>query len=387
MKMKTDYDRIFLSPPDQTGLEEGFLKEVLKSNWIAPVGPQIEQFEAEICEKTGYDYAVALNSATSALHLSLNIHQIGKKDLVICSSLTFCASVNAILYTGADPVFVDSEASSWNMDLDLLETYLNSAPKIPKALIVTHIYGMPIDMVKLDYLSAKFEIVLIHNMAETVGGRFNNKKPGCYTGSGVVSFNGNKLITTGGGGAFLTNEKKQYEEVLYLSNQAKSNEDHYHHETVGYNYRLSNVLAAIGLAQMTQFDAKVIRKRQIYNNYKVAFSAIKGITYQEETQGSISDRWLSCILIDEEVYKKSTSEIIELFEAQNIEVRRTWKPMHLQPAYENYSCIGGEVSENIFNKGICLPSGTGMTNESQNRVIETLMSVLKKAPSTLQVSL
>ena len=384
--MKTDYGRIYLSPPDQTGLEENYLKEVLKSNWIAPVGPQIEQFEAEICKKTGYDYAVALNSATSALHLSLNIHQICKGDQVICSTLTFCASVNAILYTGAEPVFVDSEAISWNMDLELLEGYLNSTSEIPKAIIVTHIYGMPIDMVRLDYLSAKFGIVLIHNMAETVGGRFNDKKPGCYTGNGVVSFNGNKLITTGGGGAFLTNEKQHYEEVLYLANQAKSNEDHYHHEKVGYNYRLSNVLAAIGLAQMTQFEAKVIRKRKIYDNYKVAFSAKEGITFQEETTGTISDRWLSCILIDEEVYKKSTSEIIELFEAQNIEARRAWKPMHLQPAYKSHSCIGGKVSESIFKKGICLPSGTGLTNEAQNRVIETLMNVLKKAPNTHQVS-
>ena len=375
--MKKNNKRIYLSPPDQTGLEEANLKEVLSSNWIAPVGPQIEFFEIEIAKKTGYKYALALNSATSALHLSLLAHDIGKGDKVLCSSLTFCASANAIIYTNAEPVFIDSEATSWNMNLDVLEAYLSTTDDRPKALIITHIYGMPIDMVRMDNLSRTYGFVLVHNMAEAFGAKFMNKSAGNYSGSGVVSFNGNKLITTGGGGAFLTNDLAQYEKALYLANQAKSEQKYYLHETVGYNYRLSNVLAALGLAQIAYLESKIIRKRKVYETYKKAFEFIPGITFQEEIEGAESDRWLSCILIDDKVFDISTSEIVTCFESENIEVRRTWNPMHLQPAYSKYQYIGGKVSEEIFEKGICLPSGCGMTDQEQARVIEILLNTLK----------
>ncbi len=375
MESKPSKDRIYLSPPDLTGTEGKMLQEILASNWIAPFGPHLEQFEQLICQYTGYKYAVALNSATSALHLALLSHNVGVNDVVICSTLTFCAAPNSILYTGAKPVFIDSEVGSWNIDVNLLEQYLKQCKSIPKAIIVTHIYGMPADIQSIEALAEQYGFAIIHDLAESIGAKYQGKKLGKFSGCGIYSFNGNKLITTGGGGAFATNDKSQAEQILYLSTQAKSKGMSYHHEAVGYNYRMSNVLAGIGIAQFSELEHKIDKKRQIFDRYYEAFSGYSFIAFQEEKENYFSDRWLTCLLVNQGNSNLKVVEIIAALEKENIESRPTWKPMHLQPIYQQYEFIGGMVSENIYNNGICLASGTSLSEDDQDRIITILKAI------------
>lgn len=370
--------RIYLSPPDLTGEEYGHISDILDSNWIAPVGPHLTDFENQIAKFTGFKYALAVNSGTSAIHLALLCHDVKPGDMVVSSTLTFCGAVNPILYLGAKPILVDSSLDDWNIDIRLLEDSIRNADKKPKAILITHLFGMPSDFEIIESIGAKYDIPVIHDMAEALGCRLGEKKPGKVSNAAIVSFNGNKLITTSGGGALLTNNIKHYEKGLLLSTQAKTHGTSYNHAELGYNYRMSNVLAGLGLGQFTAIDNKIDKKRGIFERYKEGLGAVEGITFQKENQGLFSDRWLSAIYFDPQVFGFSpVAEIIAALEEHNIESRHIWKPMHMQPLYKGYPVLGGSVAESLFEYGLCLPSGTGLSNADQDRVIGIVLNTLK----------
>jgi len=367
-------DRIYLSPPHQSGNELEAFRQVLDSNWLAPVGPDLIRFEQEICKATGFKYAVATSSGTAALHLGLKVLGVGNGHDVLTSTLTFVGAVNPIIYQGASPIFVDSDNDSWNIDASLIEEYLIQSNKKVKAILPTHLYGMPADVLKLEEISRKFDVPVLHDMAECLAGKVNGKRIGACAQRGVLSFNGNKLITTSGGGAFVTNHKEEAERVLYLATQAKSNTMGYHHESIGYNYRMSNVLAALGVEQINTLKERLESKKRIFNTYKSAFSTL-GCEFQKEPKGIESDHWLTCILFEPEL-KMDLEEVVRQMNEQNIEVRPLWKPMHLQPIFKNKLLLSGQVSDRLYQNGLCLPSGSGLTADQQLYVIDSIKSVV-----------
>jgi len=371
-------EKIYLSPPDLTGKEQHFVEEVFASNWVAPVGPHLDRFEEKIAAHTGFKYALALNSGTSAIHLSLLCHGIGKDDIVISSSLTFCGAVNPILYVGAEPVFVDSSFDDWNIDVALLERSIEASRKKPKAIIVTSLFGMPAKFDSIKKIGQTHGILVIHDLAEAFGCQFNGQKPGEILDSAIVSFNGNKIITTSAGGAMLTNNVEHYQRGLYLSTQSKAPGTSYTHKELGYNYRMSNVLAGLGLGQYTVINDKIEKKRKNFDYYKQHLDSIKGIEFQNEMSDSFSDRWLTAIFFDPNHFDTSpVSKIVENLAEENIESRFIWKPMHLQPLYKDYKVYGGNVSESLFENGLCLPSGTSLKLADQDRIIEIVINTLK----------
>jgi pyridoxal phosphate-dependent aminotransferase EpsN len=371
-------ERIYLSPPELTGNESAWINDILMSNWIAPVGPHLGQFEEKISRFTGFKYALAVNSGTSAIHLALLCHNIKRDDFVLSSSLTFCGAVNPILYVGAKPILIDSNFNDWNIDPSLLIEGIESAPKKPKAILITHLFGMPADFEQVENIGKRYGIPVIHDLAEAIGCQVNNQKPGTYVDSAIVSFNGNKLITTSAGGALLTNNLAHYKRGLLLSTQAKTQGTSYNHSELGYNYRMSNVLAGLGLGQFSSIESKIEKKRNIFEYYKKTLGTISGIEFQEEKPNYFSDRWLSVVFFNPDNFKNGTvSNIIEALSLVNIESRHIWKPMHLQPLYNESKVVGGEVSESLFENGICLPSGTGLGLSDQDRVIEVILSTLK----------
>lgn len=367
-----------MSPPDLSGNEQHLIEEVMASNWVAPMGPHLDLFEEKIAAHTGFKYALALNSGTSAIHLSLLCHGVGKDDIVISSSLTFCGAVNPILYVGAEPIFVDSSFDDWNLDVALLERSIVASPKKPKAIIVTSLFGMPAKFEVIKKIGQTYGITVIHDLAEAFGCKFSGKKPGEMLDSAIVSFNGNKIITTSAGGAFLTNNVEHYQRGLYLSTQAKAPGTSYTHNELGYNYRMSNVLAGLGLGQYTVISGKIEKKRKIFDYYQLRMGSIKGIEFQHEISGSFSDRWLTAIFFNPNHFDSSpVSKIVKNLAEENIESRYIWKPMHLQPLYKNYKVIGGKVSESLFDNGLCLPSGTSLEIADQDRIIEIVINTLK----------
>lgn len=374
--MKTE--RIYLSPPELTGNESAWINDILMSNWIAPVGPHLGQFEEKISNFTGFKYALAVNSGTSAIHLALLCHNIKKDDYVLSSSLTFCGAVNPILYVGAKPILIDSDFSDWNIDPILLIEGIETAPKKPKAILITHLFGMPADFEKIESIGKRYDIPVIHDLAEAIGCRVENRKPGEFVGSAIVSFNGNKLITTSAGGALLTNNIDHYKRGLLLSTQAKTQGASYNHSELGYNYRMSNVLAGLGLGQFTSIITKIEKKRNIFDYYKSTLGTLAGIEFQKERPNYFSDRWLSVVYFNPDKFKKgAVPKIIEALSSIDIESRHIWKPMHLQPLYKLSKMIGGNVSESLFENGICLPSGTGLKRSDQDRVIDVIVSTLR----------
>ncbi|MEQ6118113.1 DegT/DnrJ/EryC1/StrS family aminotransferase [Reichenbachiella sp. MALMAid0571] len=371
-------EKIYLSPPDLTGKEQLFIEEVLDSNWVAPLGSHLDLFEEKIAEHTGFKYSLAVNSGTSAIHLALLCHGVKKKDVVISSSLTFCGAVNPILYIGARPVFVDSSFDDWNIDVLLLEKSIKSSLKKPKAIVVTSLFGMPAKFDVIKSIGIKHGIPVIHDLAEAFGCQVNGQKPGEILDSAIVSFNGNKIITTSAGGALLTNNHEHYQRGLFLSTQAKEPGTGYIHKELGYNYRMSNVLAGLGLGQFTAINDKIEKKRKVFKYYKQQLENIKGIEFQEEKTGCFSDRWLTALFFNPKHFTTSpVSKIIENLAGENIESRYIWKPMHLQPLYKEYDCYSGEVSESLFENGLCLPSGTSLKPVDQNRIIEIVINTLK----------
>ena len=364
--------KIWLSPPHMGGRERELVKEAFDANWIAPVGPHISNFEQELSKLSQNFNIAALSSGTAAIHLALILAGVQKNDNVICSSFTFSASVNPIKYLGANPIFIDSEKESWNMCPELLTKAIKDGiknNKKPKAIILVHLYGMPAKLDEIIAVANSFEIPLIEDAAEALGSKYKNQQLGTFADFGIYSFNGNKIITTSGGGALVCKNKKLIEKAKFLATQARDVAAHYEHSEVGYNYRMSNVCAAIGVGQLEVLTERVTRKREIFNFYKNELSTIKEITFLEELEVSFSNYWLTTILLD----KNSTIDREQLrlhLEKDNIESRPLWKPMHLQPVFKDCKSYVNGVSEDLFNRGLCLPSGTAMTTEDLKRIVK-----------------
>ena len=354
--------RIFLSPPHMSGKEQEYINEVFKSNYIAPLGEYVNKFEASVSSYAGAPDALALNSGTSAIHLALRVLGIGAGDAVLASTFTFMASVSPILYQGATPVFIDSD-ESWNLSPELLKKAIANSPKKPKALVVTHLYGQAAKMKEICEICEQENIAVVEDAAEALGGFLNGKALGTFGRLGAYSFNGNKIITTSGGG-MLVGEKELVEKARFYSTQAREPFLHYEHKDYGYNYRLSNVLGAIGTAQMEVLEARVIKKREIFEKYK---KELPELEFMPEIANSRGNRWLTTALFKE---KGAHLRVIEALAKENIESRPLWKPMHMQPVFEGALAFTDGTSEDMFARGICLPSGTAMQDEEFARVVK-----------------
>ncbi len=366
-------NRIFLSPPHMGGQELEFVHEAFASNYIAPVGPQVEAFEREFAEMVGAKYAAAVSSGTAALHLALRYVGVEQGDEVVCSTFTFVASANAIVYQGAMPVFIDSDETSWNMDPRLLADFLKErsrAGRLPKAVVLVHLYGQPADIDAIAGICTEHRVALIEDAAEALGATYKEKAPGTIGRVGIFSFNGNKIITTSGGGMIVSDDEELIKKVRFWATQARDQAGHYEHSELGYNYRMSNVLAAIGRGQLRVLHERVEGKRKIFATYKNALGDLPGVAFMPEPDFCRSSRWLTCLTIDPEQAGTDRDAVIKILDAGNIESRPTWKPMHLQPLYAKNEMIGGCVSERLFRDGICLPSGTAMTVGEQTRVVD-----------------
>lgn len=354
--------RIFLSPPHMSGKEQEYINEVFKSNYIAPLGEYVNKFEASVANYAGAPDALALNSGTSAIHLALRVLGIGAGDVVLASTFTFMASVSPILYQGATPVFVDSD-ESWNLSPELLKKAIANSPKKPKALVVTHLYGQAAKMKEICEICEQENIAVVEDAAEALGGFLNGKALGTFGRLGAYSFNGNKIITTSGGG-MLVGERDLVEKARFYSTQAREPFLHYEHKDYGYNYRLSNVLGAIGTAQMEVLEQRVMKKREIFEKYK---KELPELEFMPEIANSRGNRWLTTALFKE---KGAHLRVIEALAKENIESRPLWKPMHMQPVFEGALAFTDGTSEEMFERGICLPSGTATGDEEFARVVK-----------------
>ena len=370
--------RIFLSPPDMCGVEQQYVSDAFASNWIAPLGPFVDRFERELGEYLD-SHVCALASGTSALHLGLLTLGIGEGDRVYCSDFTFSASCNVIRYCNATPVFIDSERDSWQMDPDLLAQKLEDDAKkgqLPKAVVVVDLYGISADFARIEPICAKYDIPILEDSAEALGSTRHGRKCGTFGKVSGFSFNGNKIITTSGGGALISKDENIVKRARFLATQAREPGPCYHHLTIGYNYRLSNILAAVGCGQMTVLDKHFERRRAINRRYMEELGNIDGIGFMPEPGDAISNKWLTVMTLDPAKIKKSPEDLRLALESENIETRHAWKPMHLQPVFEPFECIGGAVCEDIFNTSICLPSGSSLTDDDQTRVIEAIRKYL-----------
>jgi dTDP-4-amino-4,6-dideoxygalactose transaminase len=356
--------------------ERKALLAAFDSNWIAPLGPEVDGFERELALRTGVSAAAALSSGTAALHLALISLDVRPGDEVWTSTLTFAATPNAIRYVNATPVFIDSERSSWNMDPELLrEALRDSAVRsaLPKAIIAVDLYGQCADYDSILAACDEYGVPVIEDAAEALGARYRDRPAGSFGAIGVLSFNGNKIITTSGGGALLSDDETLVERARHLASQARKPAAHYEHEEIGYNYRLSNLLAALGRAQLARLDDLVARRREINRRYRAALEGIDGIGFLPEAPARRSTCWLTCLLLGEDRLGVGPEQVREHLEARNIEARPVWKPMHLQPAYRGCRTIGGAVAEDLFLRGICLPSGSTLGEDAQRRVIEAFL--------------
>jgi len=367
----TKKNRIWLSPPHIEGKEKEYISNVFKTNWIAPVGPHISKFENGISKVTDNSFSVALNSGTSAIHLALILLNVKRSDVVLCPTFTFAATVNPIKYLGAKPVFIDSEVNTWNMCPILLEKAIKdllSVGKRPKAIILVHLYGMPAMLDRIIKISNNYNIPIIEDNAEGLGSKYNKKPLGSFGTFGVLSFNGNKIITTSGGGALISKNKNLINRARKLASQSKEDKPYYEHLEVGYNYRLSNVCAAIGLGQLETLNHKVKKKREINSYYRKKLAKNTEVEFINEFKGSFSNYWLTTIILKKN--KLINREKLRLYlEEANIESRPLWKPMHLQPIFKKCQSYLNGVAEDLFNNGLCLPSGTSLKDSDLQRII------------------
>lgn len=359
------------------GSEQKYVQEAFETNWIAPLGPNVTGFETDLEAYVGAGMQVAcLSSGTAAIHLALDLLGVGPGDEVICQSFTFSASANPITYLGATPVFVDSEPHTWNISPALLEAAIRDrmrAGSKPKAIVAVHLYGMPYDSDAVMALSEQYDIPVVEDSAEALGSRYKDRSCGSLGNIGIFSFNGNKIITTSGGGALLTRDPKVKQRAVFLATQARDQAPHYQHSSVGYNYRMSNVLAGIGRGQMEVLDARVAARRANYEFYREALGGTGAFTFAEEPAGFFSNRWLTAVL----TLDFATREAIRLaLEAENIESRPLWKPMHLQPVFSECASFVDGTSENLFHKGLCLPSGSNLTKSDLERTVEIIYNTL-----------
>ncbi|GAA4353878.1 DegT/DnrJ/EryC1/StrS family aminotransferase [Hymenobacter saemangeumensis] len=377
-----DYDRLYLSPPHLGRHELNYVHKAIEDNWVAPIGPNLTGFEADICQYTGAAYCVALSSGTAAIHLGLLLLGVGPGDEVLCPSFTFVATANPILYLGATPVFVDSEPDTWNLcPQRLREAILDRIAQgnKPKVLLLVHLYGMPARLPEILAIAAEFDIPILEDAAEALGSCFNKQQLGTFGKIALFSFNGNKILTTSGGGALVTNDAELAFRARFLATQAKDEAPHYQHSELGYNYRLSNILAGIGRGQMELLDDRVKRRREIFAWYQEHLAGLPGLRLAPapELPGSRSNRWLTTVLLNP-AETSCTPEALRLhLETHNVESRPLWKPMHLQPLYEQAPMYGGEVCAGLFEQGLCLPSGTAMTEADLLRVAEGIREVVR----------
>ena len=378
--------KIWLSSPHIGNNELKYVKEAFTTNWIAPLGPHVNAFEQGLQDLIQSKHAAALSSGTSAIHLALILLGIKPGDLVFCQSITFSASANPIAYLGAIPVFIDSEVDTWNMDPVLLKMALEEAQqvgKLPKAIIPVHLYGMPARMDEILSIAKEYGVPVIEDAAEALGSNINNKPCGSFGEFGVLSFNGNKIITTSGGGALLSENAEMIEKARFLATQARDSAPHYQHSNIGYNYRMSNVLAGIGRGQLEVLSDRVASRRNNFERYKHYFSKYNiagfNIEFQEEQEGYYSNRWLTCILVEPTKNKGLTREEIRLaMDNENIETRPLWKPMHQQPVFSTSINYLNGVSDKLFENGLCLPSGSNLREDEFERIFNCLETIFSK---------
>jgi dTDP-4-amino-4,6-dideoxygalactose transaminase len=369
--------KIYLSSPHMGGSERKFVSDAFDTNWIAPLGPNVDGFENDIKKYLGGEKHVAvLSSGTAAIHLALQLLNVSVGDEVLCQSFTFSASANPILYQGATPVFIDSESDTWNMSPELLEIAIKDRIekyKKPKAIIAVHLYGMPYKANEINAIAKKYDIAVIEDSAEALGSTYFNKACGTLSDAGVLSFNGNKIITTSGGGALIVGTQNLKDKVVFYSTQARDNAPHYEHSSIGFNYRMSNVLAGIGRGQMEVLDDRVKARRENYNFYKRNLSGYNAIQFVEEPTGFFSNRWITCIKTDS--YNLREQIRLALLE-DDVESRPLWKPMHMQPIFKDCLHFTNGTSEELFEKGLCLPSGSNLSQHDLSRILNLILKSL-----------
>ena len=383
----TKQDRIYLSPPHMSGDEAVRVSEAFASNWIAPLGPHVEAFEREVAERVGVRAALATSSGTAALHLAGALLGIGRGDLVLCASFTFAASVAPAFHAGAELAFVDSEPGSWNMSPDALERALADCEKrgkLPKAIILVDLYGQSCDMDPLLELCRHYRVPVVEDSAEAMGSLYKGRRSGSFGTFGVFSYNGNKIVTTSGGGMLLSDDAEALERARFLATQARDSAPWYQHTVLGWNYRLSNVLAAIGRGQMLHLDERVAARRRIFGRYAETLGTIEGVRFMPEPSWSRSNRWLTALTLEEPL-RVSPLAVLDHLASRNIEGRPLWKPMHLQPVFKGARYWpheeGRDVCAELFSRGLCLPSGSGMTEAQQDRVTEAVLEALRAVPT------
>lgn len=363
-------DRIFLSSPHMSdeGYEMHYVKEAFDTNWIAPLGENVNGFERELAAKVGSKEAAALSSGTAAIHLALKAAGVGEGDIVFCQTLTFSATANPIIYQNATPVFIDSDYETWNMCPKALEEAFKKYPNV-KAVIIVHLYGLSADMDKVVELCKKYDVTLIEDAAESLGTYYKGKHTGSFGDYGIFSFNGNKIITTSGGGMLVSNDEERVSKVRFWATQSRDQARHYQHSELGFNYRMSNVVAGIGRGQLKVLDQRVQKKRYIFDFYKRELGNLEGIEFMPSNEWNEPNYWLSSMTLNGKI---RPIDVMEALEKENIESRPVWKPMHLQPFFEKYNFVGTDVSEKLFENGICLPSDTKMTEADLERVVKII---------------
>ncbi|MGN4447335.1 DegT/DnrJ/EryC1/StrS family aminotransferase [Bacillus cereus group sp. MYBK79-1] len=363
-------ERIFLSSPHMSdeGYEMHYVKEAFDTNWIAPLGENVNGFERELAAKVGSKEAAALSSGTAAIHLALKAAGVGEGDIVFCQTLTFSATANPIIYQNATPVFIDSDYETWNMCPKALEEAFKKYPNV-KAVIVVHLYGLSADMDKIVELCKKYDVTLIEDAAESLGTYYKGKHTGSFGDYGIFSFNGNKIITTSGGGMLVSNNEERVSKVRFWATQSRDQARHYQHSELGFNYRMSNVVAGIGRGQLKVLDQRVQKKRYIFDFYKRELESLEGIEFMPSNEWNEPNYWLSSMTLNGKI---RPIDVMEALEKENIESRPVWKPMHLQPFFEKYDFVGTDVSEKLFENGVCLPSDTKMTDKDLDRVVKII---------------
>ncbi|MCJ8009126.1 DegT/DnrJ/EryC1/StrS family aminotransferase [Lederbergia wuyishanensis] len=385
MKNPVKNEKVLLSPPHLSGNEWKFIQEAIDTNWIAPLGPHVDGFEKEMANYLGVKDAIAVSSGTAAIHLALSLLEVSSGDIVFCSTLTFVASANPILYQGAIPVFIDSEPETWNMSPSALEKAFCDAAlsgKLPKAVIVVNLYGQSAKMQEILAICNRYNVPIIEDAAESLGSEYQGRKSGTLGEFGIFSFNGNKIVTTSGGGMLVSDNVEAIQKARFLATQAKDPAPYYQHSILGYNYRMSNVLAGIGRAQLQVLDERVLSKRKIFSKYYEELSELPGIQFMPELEGTLSNRWLTTFTVDSIKSGISAAEIIQAFTDKHIEARHVWKPLHLQPLFNGAKYYPHQeyknISEKLFKTGICLPSGSNINDQEQMRVIESLKIAIRQ---------
>lgn len=378
----TKAPRVYLSPPHLTGDEQALVADAFASNWIAPLGPHVDAFEREIAHAVGVGHAAALSSGTAALHLAMRILGIGPGDEVLCSTFTFSATVNPVVYEGASPVLVDSDAASWCMDPNLLEEELrrlDAAGRWPKAVVAVDLYGQCADYRHIAPLCERYNVPLVEDAAEALGAACAGKPAGSFGRIGVLSFNGNKIITTSGGGMLVSNDEALVARARFLASQAREPAPHYEHRELGFNYRLSNLLAAVGRGQLRALADRVAARRRNFEAYRAALGSMPGISFMPEAPYGRSSRWLTCVTFDPAEFGATREDVRVALESENIEARPLWKPMHLQPVFLARRRVGGDVSASLFRNGLCLPSGSALRDEERDLIVDRIKAVARQA--------